>query len=67
MTPKLGSCYYPEHWPEEQWQKDAEEMIALACHGLELVNLLGVELSLKRVFITLIGLIALFLFWDLLD
>jgi len=27
MTPKLGSCYYPEHWPEEQWQKDADEMI----------------------------------------
>ena len=28
MVPKLGSCYYPEHWPEEQWKKDAEEMIA---------------------------------------
>ena len=27
MIPKLGSCYYPEHWPEEQWQKDAEDMI----------------------------------------
>ncbi len=28
MIPKLGSCYYPEHWPEEQWRKDAEDMIA---------------------------------------
>ena len=28
MNPKLGSCYYPEHWPEDQWQKDAEDMIA---------------------------------------
>ena len=28
MKPKLGSCYYPEHWPEERWQKDAEEMVA---------------------------------------
>ena len=27
MIPKLGSCYYPEHWPEDQWQKDAEDMI----------------------------------------
>ena len=27
MIPKLGSCYYPEHWPEEQWQKDAEDMM----------------------------------------
>ena len=28
MTPKLGSCYYPEHWPEEKWKKDAEDMVA---------------------------------------
>ena len=23
---KLGVCYYPEHWKEEHWQKDAQEM-----------------------------------------
>ena len=28
MIPKLGSCYYPEHWPEGQWKKDADKMIA---------------------------------------
>ena len=28
MNPKLGSCYYPEHWPEEKWKKDAEDMVA---------------------------------------
>ena len=39
MKPKLGSCYYPEHWPEEQWQKDAEEMVAYP--GFESVNLHG--------------------------
>ncbi|WP_281825538.1 beta-galactosidase [Jannaschia rubra] len=22
----LGVCYYPEHWPEEQWQDDARRM-----------------------------------------
>jgi beta-galactosidase len=27
MIPKLGSCYYPEHWPEEQWEKDAKDMV----------------------------------------
>ena len=27
MIPKLGSCYYPEHWSENQWEKDAKDMI----------------------------------------
>jgi beta-galactosidase len=22
----LGTCYYPEHWPEDQWPKDAARM-----------------------------------------
>ena len=22
----LGACYYPEHWPEEWWTKDAQRM-----------------------------------------
>jgi beta-galactosidase len=25
----LGVCYYPEHWPEAWWAKDAERMFAL--------------------------------------
>ncbi len=25
----LGVCYYPEHWPEDWWAKDAARMIAL--------------------------------------
>ncbi|QPH55259.1 beta-galactosidase [Pontivivens ytuae] len=24
---KLGVCYYPEHWPEEQWAEDAARMV----------------------------------------
>lgn len=32
----LGVCYYPEHWPENLWQQDAEEMKAL---GLEFVRI----------------------------
>ncbi len=25
----LGVCYYPEHWPERFWKRDAERMMAL--------------------------------------
>ncbi|MDA9779788.1 beta-galactosidase [Amylibacter sp.] len=28
-NPKLGTCYYPEHWPREMWEKDALRMIEL--------------------------------------
>ncbi len=26
MKPELGVCYYPEHWPETMWAKDAARM-----------------------------------------
>jgi beta-galactosidase len=29
MKRTLGVCYYPEHWPEPQWQEDASRMAAL--------------------------------------
>jgi len=29
MTPQLGVCYYPEHWPEAQWAQDAKAMVEL--------------------------------------
>jgi len=25
----FGVCYYPEHWPQEQWDKDAAMMADL--------------------------------------
>ena len=25
--PALGVCYYPEHWPEEMWPRDAARMV----------------------------------------
>ncbi|MGR3711927.1 MAG: beta-galactosidase [Shimia sp.] len=28
MSKDLGVCYYPEHWPEDIWAKDAADMIA---------------------------------------
>ncbi len=27
MTPTLGVCYYPEHWPEDLWACDAARMV----------------------------------------
>ena len=24
--PRLGVCYYPEHWPEDTWEADARRM-----------------------------------------
>lgn len=26
ITPALGVCYYPEHWPEDWWDRDAKRM-----------------------------------------
>ena len=34
--PATGVCYYPEHWPKSQWQKDAE---AMAAAGLSWVRI----------------------------
>lgn len=33
---RLGTCYYPEHWPESQWADDARRMKAL---GLSLIRI----------------------------
>ena len=27
IHPSLGVCYYPEHWPEAQWEDDARRMV----------------------------------------
>ncbi|GLQ34842.1 beta-galactosidase [Amylibacter marinus] len=27
MKRTLGTCYYPEHWPEDQWGEDARRMV----------------------------------------
>ena len=29
MKRTLGTCYYPEHWPEEIWGEDARRMAEL--------------------------------------
>jgi len=27
MHRTLGTCYYPEHWPEDIWERDAAQMV----------------------------------------
>jgi beta-galactosidase len=36
VVPRIGVCYFPEHWPRERWETDAEQMAAA---GLEVVRL----------------------------
>lgn len=36
MIPRIGVCYYPEHWPERQWATDAKSMVDA---GLSIVRL----------------------------
>ena len=32
----LGTCYYPEHWPEAMWREDLERMLA---SGIEVIRI----------------------------
>ena len=32
----LGTCYYPEHWPEEMWEEDLQRMLA---SGIEVIRI----------------------------
>ncbi|KKB82782.1 beta-galactosidase [Devosia limi DSM 17137] len=36
MTPALGVCYYPEHWPEAGWERDAASMAEV---GIRIVRI----------------------------
>lgn len=36
QVPRLGVCYYPEHWPEGRWADDARRMRAL---GISVVRI----------------------------
>lgn len=32
----LGTCYYPEHWPEELWEDDLKRMLE---HGIQVIRI----------------------------
>jgi beta-galactosidase len=31
----VGTCYYPDHWPKENWQRDIDNMVDM---GLSVVR-----------------------------
>ncbi len=33
---KLGTCYYPEHWPKDMWEEDLERMLKA---GIEVIRI----------------------------
>ena len=37
-TPHLGVCYYPEHWPEDQWTDDARRMVSVGIRQVRLAE-----------------------------
>ncbi|WP_081927258.1 beta-galactosidase [Halobellus rufus] len=35
-TPRIGVCYFPEHWPRERWETDVEQMVEA---GIDVVRM----------------------------
>jgi len=44
----LGADYYPEHWPEERWQTDAELMHAIGLNTVRIAEFAWSKLEPKR-------------------
>ncbi len=45
---QTGVCYYPEHWPEEMWAKDAANMVALGLSWVRIGEFAWSRLEPKR-------------------
>ena len=37
-SPQIGVCYYPEHWPQDQWRRDAERMVQIGITQVRLAE-----------------------------
>jgi beta-galactosidase len=44
----LGVCYYPEHWPESWWEKDAQRMRAMSIDYVRIGEFAWSRLEPKR-------------------
>ncbi|WP_417691648.1 beta-galactosidase [Roseibium sp.] len=44
----LGVCYYPEHWPEERWAKDARRMRDMGISHVRIGEFAWSRLELER-------------------
>ena len=47
-TPNIGVCYYPEHWPEDQWQSDAERMVQAGISQVRLAEFSWSKIEARR-------------------
>ncbi|MGB7286916.1 MAG: beta-galactosidase [Salaquimonas sp.] len=45
---QIGVCYYPEHWPEEVWQSDAERMVEIGISVVRIGEFAWSKLEPKR-------------------
>ena len=48
ITKTLGVCYYPEHWPEEDWKDDAGKMVELGITYVRIGEFAWSRLEPKR-------------------
>ena len=42
----LGTCYYPEHWPESMWKEDLLRMLDT---GIEVIRIAEREAAVTRI------------------
>lgn len=47
-SPRLGVCYYPEHWPESMWPRDAARMAELGLRQVRLGEFAWSQLEPSR-------------------
>ena len=47
-TPNIGVCYYPEHWPEDQWQSDAKRMVQADISQVRLAEFSWSKIEARR-------------------
>jgi beta-galactosidase len=45
---RLGTCYYPEHWPEDCWAEDAARMVAMGLSRVRIGEFAWSRIEPKR-------------------
>ena len=48
ISPSLGVCYYPEHWPEDMWAEDARRMVACGLKYVRIAEFAWSRFELER-------------------
>ena len=48
ISPSLGVCYYPEHWPEEAWEDDARRMVECGISYVRIAEFAWSRFEIRR-------------------